>query len=144
MEPVIYRNNIPPAYQADFDVLGRVAAKSTPTVSNEQAYDAIYPSHKAWYDEKKYMVIDNNFSQVENTLLNVFEDTLDKGLDKNQAKNLKHAENFDKDQFNIKSLDFSRIPRSVPTLIKGDNYNHQITKVTINDPYKEVFGDKLV
>ena len=53
MEAVVYRKENPPAYQADFNVLERVAAKSTPTVSNEQAYNAIYSSHKDWYDEKK-------------------------------------------------------------------------------------------
>ena len=81
MESPVYRKDILPAYQADFDVLGRVASKTNPTVSNEQAYNAIYSSHKDWYDEKKYKVIDKNFSRMENGLLNEFQDTLDKGFD---------------------------------------------------------------
>lgn len=144
MEAPIIRKNIPPPYQADFDVLGRVAAKSQPTVSNEQAYDAIYSGHKAWYDEKKYKVIDNNFSRMEDSLLNTFQDSLDKGLDLKKAKNLKHAEDFDKSQFDVKSINYNRVPRVMPHLIKGDHYNHQTTKITTSDPYNEVFGDKLV
>ena len=144
MESPVYRKNIPPAYQADFDVLGRVASKTTPTVSNEQAYNAIYSSHKDWYDEKKYTVIDKNFSQMEGSLLNEFQDTLNNGLDKESAKNLKHAEDFDKSQFDVKSIGFSRIPRVVPELVTGNNYNHANTKITSSDPYNEIFGDKLV
>ena len=144
MESPIYRKDIPPAYQADFDVLGGVAAKTNPRVSNEQAYNAIYSSHKDWYDEKKYKVFDNNFSRVERSLLNVFQDTLDRGLNKESAKNLKFAEDFDKSQFNVKSIDFSKIPRVIPSFIKGESYNHANTKVTTSDPYNEIFGDKLV
>jgi hypothetical protein len=143
MEAPVYRKDIPPAYQADFDVLGRVASKTNPTVSNEQAYNAIYSSHKEWYDEKKYKVIDTNFSKMENSLLNEFQETLDEELDKKKAKNLKHAENFDRSQFDVKHIGFSRVPRVVPQLIKGDNYNHSTTKVTSSDPYNQIFGDKL-
>ena len=144
MESPVYRKNIPPAYQADFDVLDRVAKKTNPTVSNAEAYNAIYSNHKDWYDEKKYKVFDNNFSDMETSLLNVFQEALDFGLDLKTAKNLKHAEDFDRSQFNVKSIDFSKVPRVVPRLIKGEDYNHAITKVTISDPYNKIFGDKLV
>ena len=143
MEAPIYRKDIPPAYQADFDVLGRVASKTNPTVSNEQGYNAIYPDHKSWYDEKKYKVIDTNFSRQEDGLLTEFQETLDKGFDKKANKNLKHAEDFDKSQFDVKNMGFTRVPRVIPHLVKGGNYNHQTTKVTKSDPYKQIFGDKL-
>lgn len=143
MGSVVYKKDIPPAYQSDFDVLGRVAGKTNPTVKNSEAYNAVYSSHKDWYDEKKYKVFDTNFSKMENSLLNEFQETLDNGLDKKTAMNLKHAENFDKSQFDVKNIGFSRVPRVVPKLIKGDNYNHATTKVTTSDPYNQLFGDKL-
>merc|ERR1712032_1047666 len=130
MEAPIYRKDIAPAYQADFDVLGRVASASTPTVSNEQGYNAIYPDHKSWYDEKKYKVIDTDFARQEDGLLTEFQETLDKGFDKKANKNLKLAENFDKSQFDIKNMEFKRIPKVIPHLVKGGNYNHQTTKIT--------------
>lgn len=141
MEPVVYRKEIPPAYQADFDVLDRVASESTPTVKNEQAYNAIYSSHKDWYDEKKYKVIDENFNTMENRLLNIFQETLDEGLDKNYARNIRHADKFDIDRLDVKNIDFRDIPRVNPNLFKGENYNHYDTKVTTSDPYNEIFGD---
>ena len=143
MGPVIYRKENPPAYQADFGVLERVAAKTKPTVSNEQAYNAIYSSHKDWYDEKKYKVIDNNFSQMEQSLLNTFQDTLDNGLSDKTKKTLTHAEDFDRSEFDVKNVDFRKVPRVTPRLIQGGNYNHATTKVTTSDPYNQIFGDKL-
>jgi hypothetical protein len=143
MESPVYRKDIPPAYQANFDVLGRVASKVNPTVSNEQAYNAIYSSHKDWYDEKKYKVIDTNFNKMESTLLNEFEATLEKGLDKKTAGDLLHAEKFDKDQFDHKNIGFTKVPQVKPEYIKGSNYNPSVTKVTTSDPYNEIFGNKL-
>jgi hypothetical protein len=144
MEPVVYRKseNNPPAFQADFDVLDRVAKKVNPTVSNQEAYNAIYPSHKSWYDEKKYKVLDENFMIMEKSLLNAFQDTLDKGFDKEKSKTLTHAEDFDRSQFDINSIDFSKVPSVNPRLIKGDDYNLGDTRITTSDPYNEIFGDK--
>ena len=143
MEAPVFKKVIPPAYQADFDLLGRVASKANPTVSNEQAYNAVYSSHKNWYDEKKYKVIDTNFNKMENSLLNEFEATLEKGLDKKNSGNLKHAENFDKDQFDVNNIGFKNVPNVNSQLIKGDTYNPSLTKVTTSDPYNEIFGNKL-
>merc|ERR1712222_270214 len=100
-----------------------------PTVKNEQGYNAIYPDHKSWYDEKKYKVIDTDFARQEDGLLTEFQETLDKG--------------FDKSQFDIKNMEFKRIPKVIPHLVKGGNYNHQTTKITTSDPYNQIFGDNL-
>lgn len=80
--------------------------------------------------------------KMENSLLNVFQDTLNKGFNVEKAKALTHAENYDRSQFDISSIDFSKVPRVNPRKLRGDSYNKGNTKVTTSDPYNDIFGDK--
>jgi hypothetical protein len=81
---------------------------------------------------------------MEQSLLNAFQSTLDKGFEVNKVKTLTHAEDYDRSEFNINSIDFSKVPRVNTRLIRGDNYNQGNTRVTTSDPYNDIFGDKLV
>ncbi len=132
-------------YPESFDVMGRVASKSTQTISNRQAYDSIYPSHKSWYDEKKFVVLDKNFNDMENVLLGQFKDTLNKQFEFSTAKKITHVEEFDKNRINLSGMDFGAMHKVHPEAVKvnskyTDNFNAENTKVTSSDPYKEVFG----
>jgi len=133
-------------YGDPFDVMGRVASKSTQTISNRQAYDAIYPSHQSWYDEKKFVVLDKNFNDMEGYLLNQFKDTLNKQFDFSQTKNIKHVDELDKSQVNVSGVDFSTIPKVQPAAAQVNskyvnNFTLENTKVTSSDPYREIFGN---
>lgn len=77
---------------------------------------------------------------MESTLLTEFEQTLDKGLNKATAKNLLHADKFDRDQFDHKNIGFSKVPQIKPQLARGNNFNASLSKVTSSDPYNEMFG----
>ena len=126
--------------------MGRVADKSSQSISNRQAYDALYPSHKSWYDEKKFVVLDKNFNDMENFLLNQFKDTLNKQFDYSKTKNIKHVDDLDKNQLNIAGMDFGAMPKvnrdSVQVGSKyANNFTAENTKVTSSDPYKEIFGN---
>lgn len=125
--------------------MDRVAAKSTQTISNRQAYDALYPSHKSWYDEKKFVVLDKNFEDMENYLLKEFKQTLDNQFGFVKAKNIKHVDELDKSQINLKGIDFGAMPKVHPEAVENkskytDNFTAGNVKVTSSDPYKEIFG----
>jgi hypothetical protein len=132
-------------YAEPFDVMGKVAGKSSQTISNRQAYDTLYPSHKSWYDEKKFVVLDKNFNDMENYLLNQFKETLNKQFDFKTAKNIKHVDELDKSQVNV-NIDFGAMPKVQPAAVQSnskytDNFTLQNTKVTSSDPYREIFGN---
>lgn len=132
-------------YPEPFNVMDRVAAKSTQTISNRQAYDSLYPSHKSWYDEKKFIVLDKNFEDMENYLLKEFKHTLDNQFGFVQAKNIQHFDELDKSQINLKGIDFGAMPKVHPEAVEykskySDNYTAGKVKVTSSDPYKEIFG----
>jgi len=133
-------------YNEPFDVMGRVAERSSQSITNRQAYDALYPSHKSWYDEKKFVVLDKNFNEMENYLLNQFKDTLNKQFDYSKTKNIKHVDELDKGQLNVSGMDFGAMPRVRSEAVKSnskysDNFTAENTKVTTSDPYKEIFGN---
>lgn len=133
-------------YQDPFDIQSRVAAKSSQTISNRQAYDALYPSHKSWYDEKRFVVLDKNFNEVENYLLGQFKDTLSRQFDYTTAKNIKHVDELDKNQIKMSGMDFGAMPkvRSEGVRVNSkytDNFTTQNTRITASDPYNEIFGN---
>jgi len=126
--------------------MGRVASQSTQSISNRQAYDSLYPSHKAWYDEKKFVVLDKNFNDMENYLLNQFKDTLNKQFDYSTTKNIKHVDELDKNQIKVSGMDFGAMPKVHSEAVKvnskyANNFTAENTKVTASDPYKEIFGN---
>ena len=128
-----------------FNVMDRVAAKSTQTISNRQAYDTLYTNHKSLYDEKKFVVLDKNFEDMENYLLKEFKNTLNNQFAFVQAKNIRHVDDLDKSQINLKGFDFGAMPKVHPEAVEykskyTDNFTAGKVKVTSSDPYKEIFG----
>merc|ERR1711957_307738 len=129
---------------------GRAAGKSEQSISNRQAYDSIYPSHKSWYDEKKFVVIDKNFEMMEKELLGQFKQNLDAKFDFKASKNIKHVDELDQSDVKaqMKGMDFGSIHKINPeTQVVKDKYvdNFSATKkptVTSSDPYSEIFGGK--
>jgi hypothetical protein len=133
-------------YQEPFNVMDRVASQSSQTISNRQAYDSMYPSHKSWYDEKKFVVLDKNFDDMQNFLLKQFKDTLNKQFDYSATKNIQHVEELDKNQINVSGMDFGAMPKVHSEAVKvnskyANNFTAENTKVTSSDPYKEIFGN---
>jgi len=127
---------------------GRAASKSEQNISNKQAYDSIYPSHKSWYNEKKFIVIDKNFEMMEKELLGKFKENLDAKFDFQKTKNVKHVDELDQHDIKISGMDFGSMHKIHPdTVAVKDKYvdNFSATKkptVTASDPYGEIFGGR--
>lgn len=133
-------------YQEPFDVMGRVASQSTQSISNKQAFDSLYPSHKSWYDEKKFIVLDKNFNDMENYLLGQFKNTLNKQFDYSATKKIMHVDELDKNQIKLSGMDLGAMPKVHSEAVKvnskyDNNFTAENTKVTSSDPYKEIFGN---
>lgn len=126
--------------------MDRVAAKSTQTISNRQAYDALYPNHQSWYDEKRFVVLDKNFQEMENYLLGEFKQALNKEFAFNETKKITHVDEIDKSKINLKNINFDAMPRVRPEAVQYkskyvDNYQAGQVQLTTSDPYKEIFGN---
>ena len=130
---------------------GRAAGKSEQSISNKQAYDSIYPSHKSWYDEKRFIVIDKNFEMMEKNLLGQFKQNLDAKFDFAATKNVKHVDELDQNDIKVKGMDFGSMHKIHPDTVEYkdkyvDNYSstkgQKGPKVTASDPYNEIFGGK--
>ena len=127
---------------------GRAASKSEQSISNRQAYDSLYPNHKSWYDEKRFIVIDKNFEMMEKELLGKFKENLDAKFDYKLTKNVKHVDELDKHDIKVQGMDFGSIHKVHPdTVAYKDKYvdNYLSTKkptVTSSVPYNETFGGR--
>jgi hypothetical protein len=127
--------------------MDKVAQRTSQTITNTQAYDILYPSHKSWYDEKKFVVLDKNFNDMENFLLNQFKDSLNKQFDYSTTKNIKHVDELDRSQIHLSTMDFNAMPKVDSEAVKANpkyenNYTLENTKVTASDPYKEIFSNR--
>jgi hypothetical protein len=133
-------------YQSPFNVENRIAQRMDQTISNRQAYDLVYPSHREYYNDKRFIAFDRHFDQVEGYLLKEFKTAMDSAVNYNSSKKLEHVEDFDKHQINLKGIDFSNAPfvtkEGVRTSIKYDslNTNDPNIRVTSSDPYNTIFG----
>jgi hypothetical protein len=128
---------------------GRAAGKSPQNISNRQAFDSIYANHKSWYDDKKFIVIDKNFEMMEKDLLRQLKSNLDAKFDFSATKNIKHADEIDQHDINVRGMDFGSMHKIHPDTVEyKDKYvnNYSATrkpKVTASDPYNEIFGGKF-
>jgi hypothetical protein len=128
--------------------LSRAAAKSQQVISNRQAYDSIYLNHKSWYDEKKFIVIDKNFEMMESDLLGQLRNNLDSKFNLTAIKNIKHVDQIDQTNINVKEMNFGSIHKVHPDTVEYkdkyvDNFSEtNKPKVTSSDPYNEITGKR--
>ncbi len=134
-------------YENRFNVQDRVAERLPQTISNRQAYDLVYPTHQDYYKDKRFVVFDRNFNQVEDFLLNQFKSAIDSAIDYTSNSNLEHVDKFDKSKVNLKGINLQGNapfihPQAVATSMKYDNIdvNDPNIKITSSDPYNTIFG----
>lgn len=133
-------------YENEFNVNNRVAQQMSQTITNRQAFDLVYPTHRDYYNDKRFVVFDDNFNKVEDYLLNQFKSAIDTAFDYNANKNLVHVEDFNKNTVNPKAINFGNAPLinrdAVKTNIKYSDYSpvNSNTKVSSSDPYGTIFG----
>lgn len=126
----------------------RAAKQSQQSITNRQAYDSLYPNHKSWYDEKKFIVIDENFEMMERELLGKFKENLNAKFDFKLSKNVKHVDELDQNNLKVNSMDFGSMHKIHPATVEyKDKYvdNYSATNkpsVTASDPYNEIFGGR--
>jgi hypothetical protein len=130
-----------------FNIQDRVASKLDQTISNRQAYDLIYPSHQAYYNDKRFIVLDRNFQQTEEYLLNQFKSAIDSVIDYSSNKNLVHVDDFNKNKVNLRGVNLQNNapfvhPDAVATSMKYDpvNLGDSNLKISSSDPYNTIFG----
>lgn len=129
----------------DPNPFGKAAGKSPQNISNKQAYDSIYPNHKSWYDEKRFIVIDKNFEIMEKELLGQLKDNLDAKFNFQATKNIKHVDEIDQHDTKVHTMDLNSIHKVHPSTVEyKDKYvnNYSSTrqpKVSMSDPYNEIF-----
>jgi hypothetical protein len=134
-------------YEQPFNIQNRVAQRLPQTITNRQAYDLIYPTHQDYYKDKRFIVFDRNFNQVEDYLLNQFKSTIDSAIDYSSNSKLVHVDNFDKSKINLRGLNLQNsapfIPKeAVATSMKYQpaSLNDPNVRVTSSDPYNTIFG----
>ena len=89
------------------DVWDQAVGKTKQTVTNRQAYDVVYPNHKAYYEDKKWFVFDKNYKQMEKALVNTFEEAVDNSL---KNPNLKDVDDIKEKKISVK---FDKIPQVI-------------------------------
>lgn len=134
-------------YEAPFNVGQRVAQQMDQSITNRQAYDLLYPTHKSYYNDKRFIVFDRNFNQVESYLLNQFKSAIDSAIDYSANSKLERVEDFNKSKVNLRGMHLQQnapmINReAVETSMKYDTLNNNVQglKVTSSDPYGTIFG----
>lgn len=134
-------------YPQQFNVGDRVAQQLDQTVTNRQAFDLLYPTHQDYYNDKKFVVLDRNFQQVEEYLLGQFKSAIDSAIDYAGNANLVSVDDFDKSKVNFKNLNLQNNAPfihkdAVATNIKYEDIdrNDPKLKITSSDPYSSMFG----
>ena len=117
-------------------------------ISNRQSYDSLYPNHKSWYDDKKFIVIDKNFEMMEKELLGKFKENLNSNFNLKVSKNVQHVDDLNKDNIKINSMNFESIHKiNLDTVEFKDKYvdnylSSDKPSVTLSDPYNQIFGGR--
>lgn len=124
-----------------------MAQRLDQTITNRQAYDLVYPTHQDYYKDKRFIVFDRNFNQVEDYLLNQFKSAIDSAIDYSGNGKLEHVDSFDKSKVNLRGVNLQNNapfihPMAVATSMKYDevNGNDPNLKITSSDPYNTIFG----
>jgi hypothetical protein len=85
---------------------------------------------------------------MEKDLLSQLKKNLDEKLNFKSLKNIKHVDEIDKNNINIKGMDFESMHKIHPETVEYkdkyfDNYSKtDLPKVTSSDPYNEIFGGR--
>lgn len=126
--------------------MGRVARKSSQAISNRQAYDALYPRQQSWYDEKKFVVLDKNFQDIETNLLGKFKQAINKEFGFTEAKKTFNIDEMDISKVNLKNMNFEALQKIRTETVQPkskyvDNYTTDQNQVISSNPYNEIFGN---
>jgi hypothetical protein len=145
MEQASYNLYNPP-YQQEFNIEKKIAEKYDQTISGKQSFDVLYPDHKTYYNDKRVIIFDKNFKEVENYFLNDFKNTIDMAIDYSKNKNLQRAEDFKSASIDLKGLDFGNPPYikaelPSPSQIKyGETFKKDPNMhVSYTDPYHQIY-----
>ncbi len=98
------------------DALEQAVNKTPQTITNKQGYDLMYPTHKSFYEDKKYFVFDSNYNTMENALVKTFEDAVNEGFGqrKLRGKQITHV-----DEIKDRKLNFNW--NNIPGVSISDN-----------------------
>jgi len=133
-------------YKSPFNVADRTAQYLDQQRSNKDAFDLIYPTHRAYYNDKRFIVFDKNFDKVEQNLLTSFQNTIGGAVNFPDNAVLVHARDFDKNRVNFAPVN-AELQNSAPFIhpkVIASNIRYdpigENTKVTSSDPYASIFG----
>jgi hypothetical protein len=126
-----------------FDISSKVAQGREQVISNQQAYDIQYPNAQAFYDQRRFTVIDRNFRDVEDSLLNGLKQTIDSVLDTEANKKLTRADDMKRPDLGGLDLQNKAAPFVHPAVV--DTQMHYDppsfgTRYITSDPYKANYG----
>lgn len=85
----------------------RAVGMTPQAISNTQAFNVMYPTHKSYYDDKKFFVFDKNYETMEKALVSTFEDAVDASL---KNPDLKDVDDIKRPLPKL-NVNYSRIPR---------------------------------
>lgn len=107
-------------YRQPFDVQERVGYMMPQQITNSQAFDVVYGSHKAYYDDKRFTVFDKNFDKVEENLLNQFKSTIDSAVEYTKKSKLEHVDYFDRNRILLPQNVQENAPRIHPETVQSN------------------------
>ena len=90
------------------DAWNQAVGKTPQTMSNRQAFDVMYPTHKSFYDDKQFFIFDKNYNKMEKALLKTFEKAVDDSFNHNQTKSFDSVDQISDKKMNV---DFGNVPR---------------------------------
>lgn len=134
-------------YGNRYNVEHRVAQKQGQQITNKGAFNVVYKSHKDYYDkDKKFYVLDNNFAEEEQYLLNGFSEAVQKQV--KWDKDLEHVDDY-KDGGSKISFENAPVAKFNAEAARTNLNMGSITDTnpksnfkTSSDPYGEMFGGR--
>jgi hypothetical protein len=132
-------------YKNPFDIKDRIAQNRNQVLTNREAYDLVYPDHRSFYDDKRFIVLDRAFEDNEKYLLNQLKSTLDEKLDYGKMAKITHVDELDKSEIKLRHLNLQNNapfvhPDAVATTMRMPTTIDPQPKVTSSDPYVEIMS----
>lgn len=98
------------------DAIQQAVDRTPQVVPNREAFNAIYPTHRAYYDDKRFFVFDKNYYDMQKELIKTFEQAVDSSFTNHKVKaqnngrinNIKDVEEIKNKNLNV---NFDNIPR---------------------------------
>jgi hypothetical protein len=127
-----------------FDIKDRIAQTRDQVLTNREAYDIVYPDHRSYYDDKRFIVLDRHFEDTEKYLLNELKSAIDEKLDYQKMAKLVHVDDLDKSQIKVRDMNIQSnapfVPKeAVATDMRMPDKN-DAPKVTSSDPYVDIMS----